>query len=321
MKLFAPALVLLAGIFLCCGCSVEESQEGVSVSDSGIKRIMIDGSSTVEPIVSRIAERFEAEYNDVQVPVKVTGTGTGFREMIAGHIDIANASRPIKASEKAECEQNSIETIELKIGIDGLTIAVHPENDWVSAMTVAQLKKLWEPGSTVKTWKDLDPSWPDHQISLYGAGEESGTFDYFTEVIVGKEDSITENYSPSADDNVIATGVAGDKYAMGFFGYAYYQKNSSKLKALAISNTDSLNDAVAPTAESITSGTYVPLSRPLFIYVKKASLARPEVEDFVRFCLTTGQSSVSEAGYVAISEADLNTTKQSFDDALKSAAR
>lgn len=304
-------------VLVVAGCSVEDARQGDAVADSEIRRIMIDGSSTVEPITSRIAEKFEAEYSDVQVPVKVTGTGTGFKEMIAGRIDIANASRRIKDSEKAECEQNGIDVLELKIAIDGLTVAVHPENDWVSAMTVSQLKRLWEPGSQVKTWKDLDASWPDHKISLYGAGEESGTFDYFTEAINGKEDAITENYSPSADDNVIATGVAGDKYAMGFFGYAYYQKNQSKLKALSISATETVADAVPPTPESIETGKYVPLSRPLFIYVKKSALQRGEMEDFVRYYLGAGQSCVSEAGYVPLGESELQASRQAFEEALK----
>ncbi len=311
--------------FICCvasiltlGCSVEDATEGQSVSDADVQQIMIDGSSTVEPITSRIAERFEAEYSDVQVPVKVTGTGTGFKEMIAGRIDIANASRPMKPAELADCIQAGVEPLELKIAVDGLTVAVNPENDWISAITVLQLRRLWEPGSTITTWDGLDPGFPKQRISLYGAGEESGTFDYFTEVINGKEDAITDNYSPSADDNVIATGIAGDKNAMGFFGYAYFVKNRDKLKALAVSPTEDLMDAVAPTPESIEAGRYTPLSRPLYIYVRKSSLRRPEVEDFVRFYLTIGQSVVSEAGYIPLSEAELQASQQAFEDALKS---
>lgn len=152
--------------------------------------------------------------------LKVTGTGTGFKEMIAGRIDVANASRPIKDSEKADCEKNGIELLEIAIALDGLTICVNKENDWVDAITVAQLKKIWEPGSTVKTWKDVNAVWPDVPLDLFGPGEESGTFDYFTEVINGKEDAIREDYSPSADDNVTITGVSGEKGAMGFFGCA-----------------------------------------------------------------------------------------------------
>lgn len=303
-------------MLLAAGCSVEDTTPGEVAGSDSVKRIMIDGSSTVEPITSRIAEKFESEFSDVQVPVKVTGTGTGFKELIAGRIDIANASRPIKDSESEECKKNGVDYIELKIAIDGLSVVVHPENDWVTTLTVAQLKKIWEPGSTVTKWSDIDPSWPDHKISLFGAGQESGTFNYFTEAINGKDGAITENYSPSGDDNVIATGVAGDKYAMGFFGYAYYSKNKEKLKAIAISPTENAADAVAPTPESIEKGTYTPLSRPLFIYVKKASLARPEVEDFVRFYLGAGQSEVAGAGYVALSSTDLEASKAAFEAAV-----
>lgn len=311
------SLVLVScAVLLTAGCSVEDTTPGEVAGSDSVKRIMIDGSSTVEPITSRIAEKFEAEFSDVQVPVKVTGTGTGFKELIAGRIDIANASRPIKDSESEECKKNGVDYIELKIAIDGLSVVVNPENDWVTTLTVAQLKKIWEPGSTVTKWSDIDPSWPDHKISLFGAGEESGTFNYFTEAINGKDGAITENYSPSGDDNVIATGVAGDKYAMGFFGYAYYSKNKEKLKAVAISPTENAADAVAPTPESIEKGTYTPLSRPLFIYVKKASLARPEVEDFVRFYLGAGQSEVAGAGYVALSSTDLETSKSAFEAAV-----
>lgn len=311
-------MICCVAAILTLGCTIEDATEGQSVSDADVQQITIDGSSTVEPITSRIAERFEAEYSDVQVPVKVTGTGTGFKEMIAGRIDIANASRPMKPAELAECVQAGVEPLELKIAVDGLTVAVNPENHWISAITVSQLRRLWEPGSTITTWDGLDPGFPKQRISLYGAGEESGTFDYFTEAINGKEDAITDNYSPSADDNVIATGIAGDKNAMGFFGYAYYVKNREKLKALAVSPTEDLLDAVAPTPESIETGQYTPLSRPLYIYVRKSSLRRPEVEDFVRFYLTIGQSIVSEAGYIPLSEAELKASRQAFEDALKS---
>ncbi|MBL8814781.1 MAG: PstS family phosphate ABC transporter substrate-binding protein [Planctomyces sp.] len=306
----------MLAVLAIAGCTVEDTTPGDVAGGGDVKRIMVDGSSTVEPITSRIAEKFEVEFSDVQVPVKVTGTGTGFKELIAGRIDIANASRPIKDSEKEECQKNGIEFVELKIAIDGLSVVVHPENDWVTSLTVAQLKKIWEPGSTVTKWSDVDPSWPDHKISLFGAGEESGTFNYFTEAINGKDGAITENYSPSGDDNVIATGVAGDKYAMGFFGYAYYSRNKEKLKVVAVSPTENLADAVAPTPETIEAGTYTPLSRPLFIYVKKASLSRPEVEDFVRFYLGAGQAEVAAAGYVALSAAEVEASKAAFESAV-----
>jgi phosphate transport system substrate-binding protein len=315
MKSFRLGTLTLVSCVL-LGCSVEDAEEGVSTSDSAIKQIRIDGSSTVEPITARIAESFGEKFTDVRVPLKVTGTGTGMKEMIAGRIDIANASRPIKPSELDACEENGVDVVELKIAIDGLSVVVNPENDWVDAMTVGQLKQLWEPDSKVEKWSDLNPDWPDESISLYGPGEESGTFDYFTETINGEEDAITDNYSPSADDNVLVTGVSGDKYALGYFGYAYYLKNKDKLKALSISPTESLDDAVAPTPENIESGAYAPLSRPLFIYVRKSSLQRAEVEDFVRYYLTEGQDSVADAGYVALSQAQLAESVSRLDAAV-----
>ncbi len=281
------------------------------------RRIQVDGSSTVAKISAAVKEQFEGKFADTKVQLKVTGTGTGFKEMIAGRIDIANASRPVKDSEKADCEKAGIELVELKIALDGLTVCVNKENDWVDSITVAQLKKIWAPGSTVKTWKDVDPAWPDVPLALFGPGEESGTFDYFTEVINGKEDQITENYGASADDNVTITGIAGEKGGMGFFGCAYYFSNQDKVKALKISATDDAAAGVAPTAEAVRSGEYKPLSRPLYIYVKKSSLERPEVQDFVRFFLNDGQSQVSTVGYVPLHDDELKASRDALDAALK----
>ena len=307
------------------GCSIEESGtpsatgtgKTVPANDGGEPaRIQVDGSSTVAKVAAAVAEEFESKFSDVKVALKVTGTGTGFKEMIAGRIDIANASRPIKDSEKADCEKNGIELLELQIALDGLTVCINKDNDWVDAITVAQLKKIWEPGSTVKTWKDVDSAWPETPIVLFGAGEESGTFDYFTEVINGKEDSIRENYSPSADDNVTITGVSGEKGGMGFLGCAYYYSNQDKVSALKISATDDPADGVLPTAEAVKAGKYSPLARPLFIYVKKAELGRQEVQDFVRFFLNEGQAQVSRVGYVDISEEQLKASRDAFESAI-----
>ena len=264
-----------------------------------------------------VAEQFESTFPGVKVALKVTGTGTGFKEMIAGRIDIANASRAVKDSEKADCEKNGIELLELKVALDGLTVCVNKDNDWCEAITVAQLKSIWEPGSTKKSWKDVNPEWPDVPLVLFGAGEESGTFDYFTEVINGKEDSITEDYSPSADDNVTVTGVSGEKGGMGFFGCAYYFSNQDKVKALRISASDNVADAVAPAADSVKSGKYTPLSRPLFIYVKKSALARQEVQDFVRFYLNEGAPQAEKVGYVGLSEEQLTSSRDAFEAAVK----
>ena len=313
--------VYLAMVLMVAGCTVESvdapgSSAGETPADAeGSKRIQVDGSSTVAKVAAAVQEEFESRFTDTKVALKVTGTGTGFKEMIAGRIDIANASRPVKESERLDCEKNGIELLELKIALDGLTVCVNRENDWVDSITVAQLKKIWEPGSAVKSWKDVDPSWPDVPIALFGPGEESGTFDYFTEVINGKEDLITDNYSASADDNVTITGVSGEKGGMGFFGCAYYFSNQDKVKALRVSSTESAADGVLPSTESVQTGAYKPLSRPLFIYVNRKSLTRPEVQDFARFFLSEGQAQVSKVGYVPLAEADLKASVEALDAA------
>jgi phosphate transport system substrate-binding protein len=332
MRAFGWVCFFAAGLFL-PGCSVETvnrdessgSGNGATEQNAEItsrtepgekKRIQVNGSSTVEKISTAVAEEFEAQFSDVQIAIKAPGTGTGFKEMIAGRVDIANASRRIKDSEKADCEKQGIEIIELKIALDGLSVCVNKDNDWCESITVADLKRIWEPNSTVKTWKDVNPEWPAEKINLFGAGEESGTFDYFTEAINGKEDAITENYSASADDNVILTGISGDKFTMGFLGCAYYFLNRDKVKAVRISASDSVNDSVELTAENVTSGAYTPLSRPLFIYVKRSSLARQEVKDFVRFFLYEGQSQVATVDYVPLSPEDLAKSREAFSAAV-----
>lgn len=316
------------GLMCMCafGCSVEDASTSADGSKATIpevttdggepRRIQIDGSSTVKVITAAVAEDFESKVSDVKIALKVTGTGTGFKEMIAGRIDIANASRAIKESEKSDCVKNGIEVLELLVAMDGLTVCVNQDNDWVDSITVAQLKKIWEPGSTVKSWKDVDAAWPDIPLVLFGAGEESGTFDYFTEAINGKEDAITENYSPSADDNVTITGVSGEKGGMGFLGCAYYYSNQDKVKALKISPTDDAAAGVAPTPEAVKSGEYKPLARPLFIYVKKSSLARQEVQDFVRFYLNDGLTQVSKVGYVGLSDLQIKASRDAFEAAI-----
>ncbi|MEY4187450.1 MAG: PstS family phosphate ABC transporter substrate-binding protein [Planctomycetaceae bacterium] len=329
---WGTAVLLAFSAFLSAGCSVEsvdapaaktggETAGATESAAGGEKRIQVDGSSTVAKVAAAVQEEFTKKFADTKVALKVTGTGTGFKEMIAGRIDIANASRPVKDSEKADCEKAGIELVELKIALDGLTVCVNRENDWLDTITVAQLKKIWAPGSTVKTWKDVDPAWPDVPLALFGPGEESGTFDYFTEVINGKEDQITENYSASADDNVTITGIAGEKGGMGFFGCAYYFSNRDKVKVLKISATDSVADGIEPTVETVRSGAYKPLSRPLFIYVKKSSLAKPEVLDFAKYFLNEGQSQVSTVGYVPLEEAELATVNAALDAAVSGAGK
>lgn len=197
--------------------------------------VVIDGSSTVLPISAAVAEEFSRQYRRVRVPVGKSGTGGGFKKFAAGEIDICDASRPIKNAEKAACESAGIEWVELKIAIDGLTVVVSPENDWVDGLTVVQLKQIWEPGSKVEKWSDVDPAWPAEEISLFGPGTDSGTFDYFTEAICGETGASRSDYQASEDDNDLVKGVTGNKYALGYFGYAYYVTNKDQIKALAIS--------------------------------------------------------------------------------------
>jgi phosphate transport system substrate-binding protein len=258
--------------------------------------ISVDGSSTVGPIMQALAEEFAGVASGVQVPVGISGTGGGFKRFCDGETDISNASRPIKDDEAATCAANGVSYYEFQIAYDGITVVVNPENDWVSCLTVAQLNQMWAPDSTVKNWSDIDPSWPSEPIALYGPGPDSGTFDYFTEVINGETDASRTDYSPSEDDNVLVQGVAGDKNALGYFGLAYYEENADSLKAVEI---DGGNGCVAPSTDTVRDGSYTPLSRPLFVYVKADSLTKPEVAEFIRFAIATAPSIVGEVGYVA----------------------
>jgi phosphate transport system substrate-binding protein len=262
--------------------------------------ISIDGSSTVGPIVQALAEEFNGVAGGVQVPVGISGTGGGFERFCNGETDISNASRPIKEEEAANCAANGINYYEFQIAYDGITVVVNPENDFITCLTVAQLNQIWAPDSTVTNWSDVDPSWPAEPIALYGPGPDSGTFDYFTEAINGETDASRTDYNPSEDDNVLVQGVSGDTNALGYFGLAYYEENADSLKAVEI---DGGNGCVAPSTETVRDGSYAPLSRPLFVYVKADSLSRPEVQEFVRFSLATAPAISGEVGYVASPDA------------------
>ena len=258
--------------------------------------IEVDGSSTVFPVTEAVAEEFRKVHPGVQVNVGVSGTGGGFKRFVVGETDISDASRPIKAKESDAAMENGIKFIELKVGTDGLSVMVNPSNDYVECLTVDELKRIWEPGSTVKTWQDVRSEWPADEMRLYGPDTDSGTFDYFTEEIVGEARASRSDYTASADDNVLVQGIGGDRSAMGYFGYAYYAENKDKLKLVAV---DSGNGCVTPTGETIESGEYKPLARPLFIYVSMKSLERPEVKSFVEFYMENGQQLVREVGYIA----------------------
>ncbi|MBX7137652.1 MAG: PstS family phosphate ABC transporter substrate-binding protein [Oligoflexia bacterium] len=273
------------------------------------KLISIDGSSTVYPITEAVAEEFQnSNGGAVKVTVGISGTGGGFKKFTRGEIDISDASRPISAEELAQAHQNQIEFIELPIAFDALTVMVNPKNDWVDYLTVAELKKIWEPDAQGKItkWSQVRNGWPDTPIKLYGAGSDSGTFDYFTEAIVGKAKSSRGDYTASEDDNVLVQGIKNDKNALGYFGYAYYAENQDALKAVPIvaSGKDAnLANAVSPSPETVKAGTYHPLARPIFIYVNKKSLGREEVRNFVEFYLKSSAALTAEVKYVPLPEA------------------
>ena len=263
--------------------------------------IEIDGSSTVFPVSEAVAEEFHKIHPDARVNVGVSGTGGGFKRFTVGETDISDASRPIKDSEAQAAADNGIEYYPLRVALDGLSVMVSPENNFVECLTTDQLKMIWEPGSTVTNWSDVDPSWPSSKIALYGPDTDSGTFDYFTEEIMGEAQLSRPDYTASADDNVLVQGIAGGKYSLGYFGYAYYQENQDKLKLVAV---DSGNGCVQPTSETIENGSYSLLSRPLFIYVSKASMERPEVKAFVKFYLDNAAELAQEVGYIRLSDAE-----------------
>jgi phosphate transport system substrate-binding protein len=276
---------------------------------------MIDGSSTVYPISQAVAEEFQSHDPHVNVLVGTSGTSGGFKQFVLGEIDINNASRRIAEAEAELCKKNGIEFLELKIALDGISIVVHPENDWCECLTVEQLKQIWEPGSKIQKWSDLNPGWPAQEIRLYGPDTDSGTFDYFTEAVCGKSGASRSDYNPSADDNVLVRGVAGDRYSLGYFGFAYYTENQHTVKAVGVSRSGDPNGCVVPSMGSVESGRYAPLSRPLFLYVNRASLRRPEVGAFLRFFLNEGQKLVAEVGYVRLGESPLAESREQLDSA------
>jgi phosphate transport system substrate-binding protein len=261
--------------------------------------IAIDGSSTVFPITEAVAEEFGILTNGkVRVTVGISGTGGGFEKFCKGETLIADASRPIKGSEVELCRQAGIEFIEIPVAIDGLTVMVHPSNDFATCMTVEELHTIWGPEAegVVTRWNQVRPEWPDQPIEMYGPGVDSGTFDYFTETVNGESQSSRGDFTASEDDNVLVQGIAGDEYSLGYFGYAYYVENTGKLKALAI---DGGSGCITPSEETINSGTYAPLSRPLFIYVRKDSAETPHVREFINYYLgQEGRLLAAEVGYI-----------------------
>jgi phosphate transport system substrate-binding protein len=283
-----------------------------TVSDLSGK-INIDGSSTVYPISEAAAEEFSKKYPNVDIKVNFVGTGGGFKRFTKGDLDISDASRPITTEEFDECEKNGIKFIELPIAYDGLTVAVSPKNDWAEQLTVDDLKKIYLEGGAQK-WNEINPDWPDLPIVTYGAGVDSGTYDYFREVLGGKKVEMRGDMFKSEDDNVLVNGVSGDKGSIGFFGAAYYFTNKDKLRALKIVNPE--GKAIAPAPDVIESGDYAPLSRPLFIYVSEKALERRETQRFVSFYTDNAAELAAKSKYVALPKEVYDRVKANFKDRL-----
>lgn len=305
--LLVVTLLAVLTVFALVGCSssngnetaTEEATESTGSSEPAEEKlsgkIEIDGSSTVFPITEAMAEEFQIANPDVKITVGVSGTGGGMKRFNIGETDISDASRPIKDSEAEIAKENGIEFTRVTVGLDGISVCVNPQNDWAENLTVEQLNQIWKKGNEGIKWSDIDPEWPAEKITLYGPGTDSGTFDYFTENILG-EDSVTTNFTPSEDDNVLVQGIAGDKYSLGYFGYAYYIENQDKLKAVSV-------NGVLPNKDTIASEEYNVLARPLFIYINNASFKnKPQVKSFVSFYLKNAQAIVPSVGYVPLKQ-------------------
>ncbi|MCG8469327.1 MAG: PstS family phosphate ABC transporter substrate-binding protein [Gemmatimonadetes bacterium] len=276
---------------------------GGEAAEGGLSgAVTLDGSSTVFPIAAAMAEEFQiAHDNAVQVTVGTSGTGGGFQKFCNGETEVSNASRPIKPEEEEACAANGIEPIELTIAWDGLTVVTNPENDWATCLTVEELRRVWEPSSTLASWSEVRDGFPNEELILYGPDTDSGTFDYFTAAIVGEEDASRADYTASADDNVLVLGVSGDGGGLGYFGYSYYEENRDKLRSVEI---DGGSGCVGPSRATIEDGSYTPLSRPMFMYVRRDALARDEVRAFVDFMFDNAEALIPETGYVPLSAAD-----------------
>ena len=311
MRAVAATLALLALLLAGCGrerpsdaapttTQSEEEAVGGFEEEALSGRIQADGSSTVAPLVTLAAERFRKQEPGVKISVGVSGTGGGFERFCAGETELSDASRAIEDEEKAACRKKRVAYRELQVANDGLSVVVNADNDWVDCLTVDQLKKIWQPGSKVRSWKNLDPSFPDEHIELYGPGTDSGTFDYFTGAIVGEEGASRSDYSATEDDNVIVNGVSGGDGALGYIGLSYVEQNKGKLKAIAVDGGDG---CVEPSAETVQDGSYKPLARPLFVYVAADALEeRLEVSSFLTFLLENQSSLARSALFVPLTE-------------------
>ncbi|HXF47735.1 MAG TPA: PstS family phosphate ABC transporter substrate-binding protein [Burkholderiaceae bacterium] len=307
LSLFAAAVAVTAGF--------------AAAAPAAAQVVKIDGSSTVFPVTEAVAEDFQKlKKGAVKVTVGISGTGGGFKKFCRGETDISNASRPILKKEMEDCRAAGIEYYELPVAFDALTVVVNPKNNFIKQFTVAELKKMWEPAAQGKItrWNQINPAWPDAPLKLFGAGSDSGTFDYFTEAIVGKAKSSRGDYTASEDDNVLVLGVSRDINAIGYFGYAYFAENKDKLRAVPIVN--SKGQAVEPSLESVIKGTYEPLARPIFIYVNVKSMARPEVREFVEYYMTHGAKLAKEVKYVPLPDKAYKTAWEHVQKGKKGTA-
>jgi len=316
--LLALAIGLLA--FAAAGCGRSDTQSAPAASpgttSGGPKlsgRIEVDGSSTVGPLVTAAAEDFQAQNAGVQVTVGISGTGGGFERFCKGETDISDASRPIKPDEEAPvCKKNGIDYTELQVANDGIAVVVNKENTWATCLTVEQLKKIWEPSSKVDNWNKVDPSFPDQKMTLAGPGTDSGTFDFFTKAINGEEDASRTDYQATEDDNIIVQAVEGDKGGLGYFGLSYFEQNQGNLNDVQVNGG---SGCVSPTTETVQDGSYTPLSRPLFIYVKNASLAKPEVKAFVKYLLDNEEALTKKALFVPMTADQAQKSQSTFEAA------
>lgn len=305
MKIFKNILVISSALslLLLTGCS--QSSTGLS------GEVIIDGSSTIFPITEAIAERYNKssdEMKNVKIPISESGTGGGFNKFVIEETDISNASRHISEKEKEKAEKNGVEYLEIKIGLDGITNAKHPSNSFANNLTQDELKKIWSADSSIKTWKDIRPEWPERKINFYAPSSSNGTYDFFVEAVLGKGAKLRADYQANQSENILVQQIAGDENALGFLGFAYYHQNSEKVSPIALTPKNK-KDAILPTEQTIKDGSYSPLSRPLYIYVnKKSYLTKPQVKSFVQFYVNNAKNEVSASSYIPLEDTDYKKT-------------
>lgn len=313
--MFKSAVISAFVVLALASCSEKSGNETALEG-----KVKIDGSSTVFPITEAVAEEFRLIQKDIQVTVGESGTGGGFKKFSRQEIDICDASRTIKPDEIEACKAAGIDYLELEIAYDGLAVLVNPENNWVDYLTTEELKKIWEPEAqgTVTKWSQIRAGWPDEEIHLYGPGTASGTYDYFTEVICGKSGASRGDYTASENDNVLVQGLSGDVGGLAYFGIAYYESNKDKLKLVPIDNGNG-GGAVLPNKETVLNKQYSPLSRPLYIYVNKAAIARPEVKAFLDFYMDNAGELANEVGYITLENELYSASKMHLKEAEEQA--